>query len=421
MKDSILEKFFEQDRWQEAISRGVDKDIRKDVLIKLTTPQMRARLYTAIRDGRYRISPPHTARIPKDKPGEYRTVYINEPLDRIVLSIANDLLFELMPETIHPRCKSYIKGTGCGRTVQEISRIITQSGDGVIGWRSDLSKYFDSVPLHYIDLAFDNVEARHGRSALIDVLRQYYHSDLYFDEQKNLTSRFQSLKQGCAVAAYLADAILHHIDEKLSSMKGHYTRYSDDMLYIGPDSEEAMHVLETELERMEMRLNPAKVEQITGDRWFKFLGFSIKGSDISLSSTRIKKFQKEIESRTTRNRKTTPARAVNAVNRFLYKGDGRHSWATQILPVCTVRKDIDTLNAFVMDCLRAVATGKRKTGGLGYIDGMKEGCIARGTGRNVKANRQKTPQKIEGYLTIGCMYNALRTRKAVYNTLVASL
>ena len=110
-----------------------------------------------------------------------------------------------------------------------------------------------------------------------------------------------------------------------------------------------------------------------------------------------------------------------SVNRYLYKGDGQFSWATQILPVCNVRKDLDELNKFVMDCLRAVSTGKRKIGGLGYVKTKSDGCIVRGRGRNVKANRSKTGHDIPGHLTIGCMRNALLTSRGVYNTLVASL
>ena len=74
------------------------------------------------------------------------------------------------------------------------------AGDGCLGWKADLSKYFDSVPLCHIDGAFDKVEARHGHSALIDVLRKYYHNDLYFDEDNVLQRKFQSLKQGCQLA-----------------------------------------------------------------------------------------------------------------------------------------------------------------------------------------------------------------------------
>ena len=74
-----------------------------------------------------------------------------------------------------------------------------------------------------------------------------------------------------------------------------------------------------------------------------------------------------------------------------------------------------------MDCLRAVHTGKTKLGGLGYDKQGKTGCIVRGRGRNVSANRQKTGDTIDGYISLGCMQDAIRTSRAAYDTLVRSL
>lgn len=419
MTDKILQMFFDIARWEKAIEKGVGKDIRKDQLILLTDENTRLAIADAMLKGKYEISPPHIARIPKDN-GEFRTVYVNEPMDRVILSIANDLLFDLMPDMVHESCKSYQRGIGCGKVVTEISHKIVDADKGFLGWKSDLSKYFDSVPIQFIDMAFDAVETRHGHSVLVDVLRKYYHSDLYFDENNNLQRQYQSLKQGCAPASWLADVLLYDLDEELSRLADFYRRYSDDMLFLGDDYEKAMSVLEIRLGEKSMKLNPKKVEYLSADKWFKFLGFSIKGSLISLSSGRIKTFQKEIEARTIRNPNTTLAKAINSVNRYLYRGNGEFSWATQILPVCNVKHDLDELNKFVMDCLRAVETGKRKVGGLGYVKTKSNGCIVRGRGRNVKANRAKTGN-ITGYLTIGCMQNAMLTSRAVYNTLVASL
>lgn len=419
-EDKILSMFFETERWQYAINKGFDKDINKATLHQLTTPEARLAMYQRIKDGNYKIMPPHTAKIPKDN-GDFRTVYVNEPCDRVLLSIANDLLFELMPEMVHPRCKSYQKGIGCGRVVQEVSRKICSANGNVIGWKSDLSKYFDSVPIEFIDRAFDKVEEKHGKSALIDVIRDYYHTDLYFDTDGNLSNSYQSLKQGCSVAAWLADVVLYHIDEQLSALDGYYIRYSDDTLFIGKDYEKAMTIMQDELMKMQMKLNPKKVEYLDENHWFKFLGYSIKGHNISLSSTRIKTFQKEIEKRTIKKRDTTMTKAINAVNRYLYKGFGDFSWATQVLPVINVKEDIDKLNMFVMDCIRAVKTGKRKVGGLGYVKTQAVGCIDRGRGRNVKANRTKTESEIKGYLSIGCAQNAMRTSRAAYNTLINNL
>ena len=384
MTDKILQMFFDIARWEKAIEKGVGKDIRKDQLILLTDENTRLAIADAMLKGKYEISPPHIARIPKDN-GEFRTVYVNEPMDRVILSIANDLLFDLMPDMVHESCKSYQRGIGCGKVVTEISHKIVDADKGFLGWKSDLSKYFDSVPIQFIDMAFDAVETRHGHSVLVDVLRKYYHSDLYFDEDNNLQRQYQSLKQGCAPASWLADVLLYDLDEELSRLADFYRRYSDDMLFLGDDYEKAMSVLEIRLGEKSMKLNPKKVEYLSADKWFKFLGFSIKGSLISLSSGRIKTFQKEIEKRTIRKPGISLAKAINSVNRYLYKGDGEFSWATQILPICNVRKDLDELNKFVMDCLRAVKTGKHKVGGLGYVKTRSDSCIDRGRGCNVKA------------------------------------
>ena len=94
----------------------------------------------AILEDNYEIAPPHQALIPKDN-GEFRTVYVNENIDRIFLSIVNDLLFELCPGMIHQSCKSYQKGIGCGKVVQEISHKLKpdlhQHLNDILGFKAD--------------------------------------------------------------------------------------------------------------------------------------------------------------------------------------------------------------------------------------------------------------------------------------------
>ena len=418
--DILLQKFFEKERWEEAIATGVDKHIDKGELIKLTSPQIRAALYKAIVNDSYEIAPPHQAAIPKDN-GDMRIVYVNENVDRIFLSIVNNLFFEMFPEFIHHACKSYTRGTGCGKIVQEVSRKVINTKGNEVGLKADLTKYFDRVPIRYIDGIFDRMENKIGKSKIIDVIRKYYHTDLCFDVDGNLIEQYQSLKQGCATASYLANAILYPIDKAVSELDVYYVRYSDDLLALGNDWQKAYDIIKSMLEEMEMELNPRKVEVLTKDKWFKFLGFNIKGNQITLSKTRLKTFQCEVEKRTINQRNITAKRALNQVNNYLYKGNLEYSWATSVLPIINVEKDIETLNTFVMDAIRACATGKKKIGGLGSVNDKADYTILRGVGRNVTANRTKTEKEIEGYLTIGCMRNALLTSRAAYDTLVRSM
>lgn len=416
MTDAFLKEFFNKERWEKALEIGVAKGIDKGELRLLTSPETRLRLYDAIVSDNYRIAPPHQALIPKDN-GDYRTVYVNENIDRIFLSIVNEMLFDKCADMIHKSCKSYQHGIGCGKIVQEVSRHIMKNG----GWKSDLSKYFDSVPIEFIDKCFDDIERRVGKSKILDIVRDYYHTDMCFDPDGNLIEHYQSLKQGCAVASFLADAMLYEMDNTLSNLDGYYVRYSDDCLFIGNDYEKAMSIMKSELDKMQMCLNPKKVEYLDKNKWFKFLGFNIKGKDITLSKSRVKTFQKEIFSRC---KNASGKRALNSVQRYLYKGDGRYSWATSVLPIINVQKDIDTLNEFVMDCIRVATINKRikitEVGGLGSVQG-KPYTIERGKGSRVKTARERTPKDIDGYMSLRCMQNALLTDRDVYDCLVRQM
>ena len=418
--DILLKKFFEKERWEQALETGVDKHIDKGELRKLTSPEVRLALYNAIVSDNYEIAPPHQVQIPKDN-GDMRIVYVNENVDRIFLSIVNNLFFEMFPEFVHKSCKSYQSGIGCGKIVQEVSKEITKVTSKIVGFKADLTKYFDTVPIKYIDEIFDRMESKVGKSKIIDVVRKYYHADLCFDYNGELIEHYQSLKQGCAVASFLADAVLYPIDKEISDMDVYYVRYSDDLLVVGRCHDEAFQIVKAMLKSMEMTLNPKKVETVCKDRWVKFLGFNIKGSQITLSKQRVKSFQKEIETRTIKQRKISMEKAINQVNNYLYKGDGTYSWATSVLPIINVDKDIDALNEFVMDAIRACATGKKKIGGLGSVNNKEDCTILRGTGKNVSANRNKTEKEIDGFLSLRCMRNAILTNRSVYETLVRSM
>jgi len=420
MHDVLLQKFFEMHRWEQALETGVDKHIDKGELRKLTSPEVRLALYDAIVNDNYEIAPPHQAQIPKDN-GDMRIVYVNENVDRIFLSIVNNLFFEMFPEFVHKSCKSYQSGIGCGKIVQEVSKEMVKVNTPEVGVKMDLTKYFDTVPIKYIDEIFDRMERKVGKSKIIDIVRKYYHTDLCFDFNGEVIEHYQSLKQGCSVASFLADAVLYHIDEAISKYDVYYVRYSDDLLVVGKEFRAAYLRVQMELKAMGMTLNPKKVEVVYKDKWVKFLGFNIKGNQITLSKNRVKSFQKEIEARTIKHRKISMTRAVNQVQSYLYKGDGTYSWATSVLPIINVQNDIDTLNEFVMDAIRACATGKKKIGGLGCVNDRKDYTILRGVGKNVTANRNKTENTIQNYYSIRCMQNALLTRRAVYETLVRSM
>lgn len=421
MSDVLLEKLFELPRWEHAISVAADKGIDQSLLRELADPRGRLELYRSIRDGKYSVAPPHEAQIPKDD-GTMRTVYVNDGIDRVLLSIVNDMLFELCPELVHPRCVSYRKGMGCGKAVKDMSRRIFALSRDDIGVKVDLSKYFDSVPREYIDQVFDYVEDKYGGSAVVRFVRAFYHDDRVVDLSGNLVGKYSSLRQGCAVAAFLADAVLRDVDETMSgpSQDVDYIRYSDDILLVGEGWRPAFDTMSAMLAEKGLALNPKKVQELRKDEWFTFLGFSIRGGDISLSARRIKDFQSEIGRRTMKSGPMDMEKAVRKVNEFLYVGDGTYSWATSVLPVVNVDRDLVVLNGYVMDAIRAAVLGRTRIGGLGADLHGRDGVVSRGPGRHVSSNRGYLP-KLCGYMSIRCMRDAMFSSRQAYRTLVAAM
>lgn len=425
MRNKLLEEMFKMSRWEGLIEKAELKGIHKGELIQMCKPEVRLAIYDAIKSETLEFMPAHMAQIPKDTPGEFRTVFVGENVDRCIQSLINDCLFELFPEMVHPSCKSYQKGLGTSKTVKELSHILTNLNADVVGVKSDFHHYFDVVNLDAIMNVFDVIEAKlgfdKGTEPVMNLLRKTWNNNLVFDLEGNLIEQYCGIRQGNAIGSFLANVILYELDEFMSKKYKFYCRYSDDCITIHNDPVEIIEDMNSIISKYGVSLNPRKVEVLSKDRWFKFLGFNLKGDKITLSNTRVKTFQKEIEKRTIKQRNITPKRALNQVNSYMYKGDGQYSWATSVLAVINVEKDIDTLNEYVLDCLRACATNKKKVGGLGSVNDKADYTILRGTGKNVTANRKKTVKEIDGYLSIRCMQNALVTRRAVYETLVRSL
>lgn len=420
----LLKMMFEHERWEQLLEKSAEKGINKADIRALCNPDIMAELYRWIRDNKLEFEPAHEAAIPKDEPGEFRIVYVGTPLERILCSLINDCLFELFPEMVHSACKSYQKGLSCGKTVQELSKKISKKTSKIVGAKYDFHHYFDTVNKESIMALFDKIENKlgfeRGTEPVVNLLRRTWNNDWMFDLDKNLIQKWSGIRQGNAIGSWLADAVLYELDDYMSNHYEYYVRYSDDLIVLGEDIDKITSDINSIVVKYGVSLNPKKVETLYNDRWFRFLGFSIKGDKISISRRRLKTFQQEIMKRTIKQKHISLEKAVNSVNRYLYKGNGEYAWAQQILSIINTQEDLDVMNCYVMDCLRAVQTGKKKLGGLGYVP-TNPTVVVRNPGRNVSSNMKKTEKEIKGYYSLGTMRDALVTNKNSYNTLVMQM
>ena len=450
MASKLLEMMFQHERWQMGIDKAIEKGINLSTLKQLAEPNVRIQLYQMIVNNKLELRPSRMAQIPKDTPNEYRTVFIAEDEDRVILSIINDCLFDLFPDMVHKQCKSYRTNESCGKTVQEVSREMVKlnkiTGNRHIGNRYDFTKYFDLIDINAILNVFDEIERRLGfqknNEPVMNLLRKFYKSNLVFDLDGNLIEMYMGLRQGVATASFLADAILYELDDFMYTKYKYYWRYSDDLICFAEDTSEITNDINKIICKYGVKLNNKKTKELYSDEYFKFLGFCLCGDKITLSGRRAKKFAKEIYDRTVAKPNITPYQAKENVKQFLY-GDGNgFSWATSCFSALqNCDEDIDVLNNYTMDCLRLCQLRydynqerKRKglkpkkikyshsdIGGIGVVNDSVSHTLVRGKGKKVKTARERTEKEIEHYMSIGCLLNAYKMSKPLYQACVRSM
>lgn len=351
----LVECLFEPDIWNSIIDKGVDKTIPSSILRKYSFPEARLDLLRRIVSGEYHIKPPKVTRIPKDN-GTYREIYINTPEDRLVLAGINQAYYKLYEDRLSPACKAYRVNHSCGKTVREVA------SHTINGYKLDLSKYFDSVPITVINEALDELDTG---SPLDSIVREYYNTNLVIIDGK-LTERYKSLAQGCAVAAFLSNYVLRKVDSKMTKLCTYYCRYSDDMILLADNPDVPLQVLKDMLEELGLKLNPEKIEHIDPWHEFKFLGFGIAGRKISISQKdfllkkrEIKHVCKLVCSDRTLTSKEKLSKAIRTVqNIFFSRQEPFYGWIYGKAVYINDYERIIELDKFCKEHIRAAVTGK---------------------------------------------------------------
>lgn len=396
--DKKMEMLCDKEIWSNAIQHGLDKHIDKSLLSMLTNPIGRLAIIEAIEQGRYKIEPPVVQQIPKPN-GKIREVFCNSQMDRVVLSVINEIYYKLYSKYIHPNCVSYQKNTGVPKIIKSLIKELDATGKG---YKADLSKYFDNVNRETVNALLDSLSTG---SPVDRVVWNYYNDDhIVLNGVK--TERYKSLCQGCSIGTLLANLCLKDIDEEISKLDVVYYRYSDDLLFIGKDAEKALETLKLMLIPKGLSLNRDKVQAIDITTEFTFLGAKIKGKEVDISDESVERFKKKIKTITKMRKgmkiksRSTQRKMIKEINYYIReayaKSTKNFGWEQFFYSLINTNKTIVMLDEYVKDHLKHAYTGKW----------------------NHTTNMHKTSNeqlREMGYKSMVQMYNLFKINKDVYN------
>lgn len=370
MIDHKMQMFIDKERWKKVLNKMHDRDVDKNLLFYLSDYAHILAIAEMIKNHEYTPTPPRIVEIPKGN-GKMREITVLEPIDRCIFAVIADVYYDLYATNIDSHCVSYQKGISVPKVVNNI-KLNFEKG----GYKIDLTKYFDSVPLQQLD---ETLELLYTDSPLDDVIDDYYHTNYCFVKGK-LAERYKSLSQGCAFSALLSNLILADFDKKMSEHCITYVRYVDDILFISDDNPKTKQILIEELNRIGLQVNPNKIKELLPEQSFDFLGAKIAKDGVCIADSAMQSIKKNIKSICKKYRKGDESqlrKAVNAVQDYLFFSDkhGRDLF-DYYLSLCSKPDSFVEIDNYCKDTLRSVFTGKHNVKHNSRVDIKQYGWVS---------------------------------------------
>lgn len=341
--------FCDDTRWVKALNKLRNKRISEKYLSRYTLPVIHE-LQQCVLNKQFTWEVPYICKIPKGN-GEYRECFALPLESRLVMSVIADVYYDVLSFQFSDHCVSYQTGISVSGIVRDVQNKLRN--ESVVGYKVDLSKYFDSVPEDKLTELLYSLDT----GCVVDEYVRAFYADRRLRTKNGIIERYRSLCQGCALSPILADLYLQDVDYTLGNMCL-YWRYSDDMLLIGNNAEEALTTLTASLIDFGLSLNPKKIVSLSDE--FEFLGARI-GNSIGIATKNLQELKQEIKHRCTKypNTRDGQRKAILSLQRMFFKEDWEyHSLFVYYAGLVSGYEDFITLDRYCRQCIRSVFTGK---------------------------------------------------------------
>lgn len=224
------------------------------------------------RSGQYRPARLREVKIPKKRPGDWRTLRIPTVRDRV---LQRGVLQVLMPfyESVFLDCSfGYRPGRGLKQALQRILDFRDQGKTWVLD--ADIDACFDSID-H--ELLFQFLQADLPDDTLINLIAAW------LKPSKQVGAK-RGIPMGAPISPLLANVYLHRLDSALAARGRHLIRYADDFIVLtGRENRLDEIYAETEgiLGRLKLAYEPVKTRLTSFAQGFTFIGVNFSGDQFT--------------------------------------------------------------------------------------------------------------------------------------------
>lgn len=316
------------------------------------------------------FAPQILRRVPKDKPGDFREVYLNTLRDKVIQkAIASVLTNEF--EKIHfPNLYSYRRGKSYGQmaAARKVSKLLREAHHRLYIFKTDVPDFTDNIDQKIMRDKFAQFLPHDPE--ILDLLEKYI-------RQKRCTHGVidtprKGIPTGSSLTTVCANLYLQELDEQMFRRGAIYFRFGDDILLISrqkKEIEEGEALIKSILEKNKLRLSDEKTLRCEPGEPLEYLGYRFLGGTIDVGSKSLRKYREWIRDILPSNKvlehpthspnelKEWVQRLVIELNTETERGLAQLPWIRSF-PIVNTDASLRTMDAFIKDRIRLCVLGK---------------------------------------------------------------
>lgn len=312
--------------------------------------------------------PPRKKLISKSKVGKKRVVYTYGREENYVLKLIAFLLRDY-DHVFAPNLYSFRKNRGVKLATSEILKIKNLNDYYV--YKVDISDYFNSVDICILMPELRTVLS--DNLALYEFLRGLLECP-YAEFEGTLIKEQKGIMAGVPISGFLANLYLRDMDFLFYENAIPYMRYSDDIIAFaktGEELQEHINLIGDTLAKRGLKVNEEKELVTEPKQQWTFLGFSYDNGTIDICPVSFEKLKAKMRRKTRALARWASKKGVHGeraarafVKRFnakLYDNPvyNELTWTRWFFPVINTDRTLKHIDAYMQDCIRYLATGKR--------------------------------------------------------------
>lgn len=384
---SILNILGEEQVWIDFYEQKVEPDYFRISDAQELFQYIRSKRYMPVVDkilNGDELSIPQKKRIAKSDTSKKRIVYSLPDDEAIVLKLLTWLIIRKYDSYFSDNLYSFRPAYGAKDALKKLTK--NPEISNFYSYKLDVSNYFNSID---IELLLPALKKLFSDDEPLYKFIESQLSDPRAIDNGSIVTEQKGVMAGMPYAGFLANIFLTPLDREFENNPDVlYCRYSDDIIIFAKEKQtlDAAKVrLQELLHKFHLGVNSNKEVETSPQQPWTFLGFECNGRQIDVSRISIQKLKAKMRRKARALEKWRRVKGkdgwmaakafIKHFNRKLYTSEcsSEVNWSWWYFPLITTDQSLKEIDAYMQDCVRYVATGKRTRSRFDFTYGQMKG------------------------------------------------